>query len=99
MEDATDRIARPWGARVPYGRHETWPARVDTFLAEGVEPEAVQRWVQSASILHSDGDAWTSRWPTAAWLAYGAGTWTGSTGGASARRTCSAGRPTPPVTG
>jgi hypothetical protein len=30
---------------------------VDTFLADGVEPDAVQRWVQSASILHSDGDA------------------------------------------
>lgn len=57
MEDVTDRIARPWGARAPYGRHETWPARVDTFLAEGVDPGAVQRWVQSASVLHSDGDA------------------------------------------
>ncbi|NEV89410.1 nitrate reductase [Streptomyces tendae] len=57
MEDATDRIARPWGARAPYGRHGTWPARVDTYLADGVEPGAVQRWVQSASILHSDGDA------------------------------------------
>lgn len=57
MEEATDRIARPWGDRTPYGRHETWPARVDTFLAAGVEPGAVERWVQSASILHSDGDA------------------------------------------
>ena len=34
-----DRIADPWGARTPYGRHEAWPARVDTYLAEGVEPE------------------------------------------------------------
>ncbi|MGC9437008.1 molybdopterin oxidoreductase family protein [Streptomyces sp. WG5] len=57
MEDSADRIAQPWGGRVPYGRHETWPARVDTFLAEGVDPSSVQRWVQSASILHSDGDA------------------------------------------
>ncbi len=52
-----DRIAHPWGERVPYGRHGTWPARVDTFLAEGVASGAVERWVQSASILHSDGDA------------------------------------------
>jgi predicted molibdopterin-dependent oxidoreductase YjgC len=26
-------------------------------LADGVEPEHVQQWVQSASILHSNGDA------------------------------------------
>jgi anaerobic selenocysteine-containing dehydrogenase len=30
---------------------------MDTFLAEGVEPAMVQKWVQAASILHSDGDA------------------------------------------
>jgi hypothetical protein len=30
---------------------------VDTYLEEGVEPSRVQRWVQAASILHSDGDA------------------------------------------
>lgn len=30
---------------------------MDTYLTEGVEPEAVDRWVQAASILHSDGDA------------------------------------------
>ncbi|WP_435837168.1 molybdopterin-dependent oxidoreductase, partial [Streptomyces achromogenes] len=52
-----DRIAQPWGARTPYGRHEPWPARVDAYLAEGVGPEQVERWVQTASILHSDGDA------------------------------------------
>ncbi|PAZ10031.1 nitrate reductase [Streptomyces sp. SA15] len=57
MEGSADRIAQPWGDRSPYGRHEPWPARVDTYLADGVEPGSVQKWVQSASILHSDGDA------------------------------------------
>ncbi|MEU6229437.1 nitrate reductase [Streptomyces sp. NPDC047042] len=54
---SVDRIARPWGSRTPYGRNESWPTRVDTHLAAGVEPEQVQRWVQTASLLHSDGDA------------------------------------------
>ncbi|MFH9127691.1 molybdopterin oxidoreductase family protein [Streptomyces griseoaurantiacus] len=57
MDASVDRIARPWGSRTPYGRHEPWPSRVDTFLAEGVDPDRVERWVQTASILHSDGDA------------------------------------------
>ena len=52
-----DRIADPWGARVPYRRHEAWPSRVDSYLTEGVEPGAVQRWVGAASLLHSGGDA------------------------------------------
>lgn len=30
---------------------------MDTHLAEGTSPEQVERWVQSASILHSNGDA------------------------------------------
>lgn len=30
--------------------------RVDTFLAEGVDGQDVDRWVQSATILHSNGD-------------------------------------------
>lgn len=57
MESVDDRIANPWGGRVPHRRHGCWPARVDMFLAEGVEPAMVQKWVQAASILHSDGDA------------------------------------------
>ncbi|PKW12238.1 hypothetical protein SAMN05428944_0516 [Streptomyces sp. 1222.5] len=57
MDASMDRIARPWGLRTPYSRREPWPPRVDTFLEAGVEPEAVQHWVQAASILHSDGDA------------------------------------------
>ncbi|WP_086770144.1 molybdopterin oxidoreductase family protein [Streptomyces bobili] len=57
MDASVDRIAWPWGSRTPYGRHEPWPVRVDTYLEAGVEPARVQRWVQTASILHSDGDA------------------------------------------
>jgi anaerobic selenocysteine-containing dehydrogenase len=53
----TDRIAEPWGTRTPYGPGDTWPTRVDTHLADGVEPDDVDRWVQTASILHSNGDA------------------------------------------
>jgi anaerobic selenocysteine-containing dehydrogenase len=48
-----DRIADPWGARTPYDRGETWPVRVDEYVTT---PE-VDRWVQSASILHANGDA------------------------------------------
>jgi anaerobic selenocysteine-containing dehydrogenase len=52
-----DRIADPWGTRTPYGEGEIWPTRVDSYLADGVNPEHVQGWVQSASLLHSNGDA------------------------------------------
>src|SRR4051794_21145326 len=52
-----DRIADPWGERTPYGRGEPWPVRVDQFLAPGVEDDGVDAWVQSASVLHSNGDA------------------------------------------
>ena len=52
-----DRIAEPWGSRTPYGAGEFWPVRIDAFLEEGVSEEDVDRWVQSASILHSNGDA------------------------------------------
>src|SRR4051812_12855984 len=54
---ADDRIAEPWGARTPYGAGRTWPPREDLRLAEGVAAEDVERWVQSASVLHSNGDA------------------------------------------
>src|SRR4051812_27948505 len=52
-----DRIAEPWGNRTPYGVAGIWPARVDTYLESGVTPGAVDRWVQSASVLDSNGDA------------------------------------------
>lgn len=45
------------GRTHPYDRHRSWPPRVDTHLEAGVAPDQVQRWVQAASILHSDGDA------------------------------------------
>ncbi|HEY8450866.1 MAG: nitrate reductase [Micromonosporaceae bacterium] len=51
-----DRIAVPWGSRTPYGPGEPWPVRVDTHLAEGLSGADVDRWVPSASILHSNGD-------------------------------------------
>jgi ferredoxin-nitrate reductase len=51
-----DRIAQPWGDRTPYGRGDLWPVRVDQHLAEEVGEESVERWVQSASVLHSNGD-------------------------------------------
>src|SRR5215210_3178113 len=53
----TDRIANPWGERTPFGPGEGWPERVDQFLEEGVSEAEVDRWVQTASILHSNGDA------------------------------------------
>ncbi|MQA93641.1 MAG: molybdopterin-dependent oxidoreductase [Streptosporangiales bacterium] len=52
----TDRIAHPWGTRTPYGPGEPWPVRVDTYLEEGLGEADVDRWVPSATILHSNGD-------------------------------------------
>src|SRR4051812_18926422 len=52
-----DRIADPWGERTPYGPGETWPTRVDAFLGDDLGESDVDAWVQSASVLHSDGDA------------------------------------------
>lgn len=52
----TDRIADPWGPRTPYPRGGRWPVRVDQHLEEGVVEDDVERWVQSASVLHSNGD-------------------------------------------
>jgi ferredoxin-nitrate reductase len=48
-----DRIADPWGPRTPYGRGEPWPVRVDEHV-----PGDVDAWVQTASILHSNGDGY-----------------------------------------
>ncbi len=53
-----DRIANPWGERTPYGQGKDWPIRVDQFLEDGISEEEVDRWVQTASILHSNGDAY-----------------------------------------
>ncbi len=52
----TDRIEEPRGSRTPYGPGDVWPDRVDQFLEAGVTGADVDRWVQSAAILHSNGD-------------------------------------------
>jgi ferredoxin-nitrate reductase len=52
-----DRIANLWGKRTPFGPGEDWPVRVDQFLEEGVSEDEVDSWIQTASILHSNGDA------------------------------------------
>ena len=52
-----DRIADPWGERTPYARGAAWPVRVDEYLESGCTAESVDRWVQTASVLHSNGDA------------------------------------------
>src|SRR5947207_15336631 len=58
MGDRTaDRIADPWGARTPYGLGAPWPVRVDEHLAPGLTSADVERWVPTASLLHSNGDA------------------------------------------
>src|SRR5690606_443371 len=51
-----DRIAEPWGARTPYAPGEPWPVRVDSFLVDGLSERDVDRWAQSAAVLHSNGD-------------------------------------------
>src|SRR3954447_3350889 len=53
----TDRIADPWGSPTPYARGDRWPVRVDSHLEAGVTAAAVDEWVPTASILHSNGDA------------------------------------------
>ena len=52
-----DRIANPWGKRTPFERDGEWPVRVDQFLEDGVSEDEVDAWVQTASILYSNGDA------------------------------------------
>ena len=53
----TARIADPWGPRTPYAPGESWPTRVDGYLADGLPTAEVDTWVQSAAVLHSNGDA------------------------------------------
>jgi anaerobic selenocysteine-containing dehydrogenase len=52
-----DRIADPWGERTPYGAGEKWATRVDGFLEGDLRESDVEAWAQSASVLHSNGDA------------------------------------------
>ncbi|MBM7087700.1 nitrate reductase [Streptomyces sp. NPDC012461] len=57
MNSTPDRIAHPWGTRTPYAAGTPWPVRTDTHLADGITEDDVERWVRTASILHSNGDA------------------------------------------
>ncbi|GAA0221087.1 nitrate reductase [Saccharothrix mutabilis subsp. mutabilis] len=50
-----DRISDIWGTRTPHARDTAWPVRVDLHLAEGVAETDVDRWVQSACVLCSNG--------------------------------------------
>jgi ferredoxin-nitrate reductase len=52
-----DRIADIWGPRTPFAEGGTWPARRDEFLVQGVSEADVERWVQSACVLCSNGCA------------------------------------------
>ena len=52
-----DRIADIWGTRTPYPRDGLWPVRVDQTLSQGVTEDDVDRWVQSACVLCSNGCA------------------------------------------
>jgi anaerobic selenocysteine-containing dehydrogenase len=50
-----DRIADPWGSRTPHAAGGAWPVRVDQQLLEDVAEQDVDRWVQSACVLCSNG--------------------------------------------
>lgn len=50
-----DRIADIWGTRTPFGAGQAWPIRVDQKLADGLTEADVERWVQSACTLCSNG--------------------------------------------
>jgi anaerobic selenocysteine-containing dehydrogenase len=50
-----DRIADIWGERTAHARGTVWPARVDMHLADGLAEQDVDRWVQSACVLCSNG--------------------------------------------
>jgi anaerobic selenocysteine-containing dehydrogenase len=50
-----DRIADPWGERTSLAAGGAWPVRVDQVLSDGVSEQDVDRWVQSACVLCSNG--------------------------------------------
>ena len=51
----SDRIADIWGSRTPHGKDTPWPVRVDSHLRSGLVESDVDRWVQSACVLCSNG--------------------------------------------
>jgi ferredoxin-nitrate reductase len=55
---SSERIEQPWGERTPFEGDRSWPERIDTYLGDGIAESDVERWVQSASVLHSNGDAY-----------------------------------------
>jgi len=55
MGDLRDRVADVWGARTPHAKDTAWPVRVDQELS--VSEAGVDRWVQSACVLCSNGCA------------------------------------------
>ncbi len=50
-----DRVADIWGDRTPHANGTVWPARVDLHLRDGLTEADVDRWVQSACVLCSNG--------------------------------------------
>ncbi|MBP2335520.1 anaerobic selenocysteine-containing dehydrogenase [Saccharothrix coeruleofusca] len=50
-----DRIADIWGTRTPHAKDTPWPVRVDLHLDAGLAESDVDRWVQSACVLCSNG--------------------------------------------
>jgi hypothetical protein len=57
MGKSVDRIADPWGGRTRFDVGERCPRASTPTSGAGISPEAVQRWVPIASLLHSNGDA------------------------------------------
>ncbi|MCH6471706.1 molybdopterin oxidoreductase family protein [Sinomonas terrae] len=55
VEEVPDRIKDVWGRRTPVEQGGEWPVRVDVQLAEGLTESDVDRWVQSACVLCSNG--------------------------------------------
>jgi anaerobic selenocysteine-containing dehydrogenase len=51
----TDRVGDIWGELTPHARGTVWPARVDMHLEPGISEQDVDRWVQSACLLCSNG--------------------------------------------
>src|SRR3954463_12769856 len=54
-EPMNDRIRDVWGPRTPHAKATPWPRRVDLHLEDGGAEDDVDRWVQSACVLCSNG--------------------------------------------
>lgn len=57
MTVTVDRIADIWGSRTPFAQGEEWPVRIDQRLDDGLVDSDIDRWVQSACTLCSNGCA------------------------------------------